>query len=71
MSDSEPEYINKMIEAIVGIEVEITKAEGKFKLGQNKDALDRSSVADQLRRRGQIEVADGVWNSPAQFDSGR
>lgn len=71
MSDSEPEYINKMIEAIVGIEVEITKVEGKFKLSQNKDERDRSNVADQLRKRGLIEVADGVWNTQTAGDSGR
>jgi len=71
MSDSEPEYINKMIEAIVGIEVKITRVEGKFKLSQNKDERDRSSAAEQVRKRGQIEVANGMWSSPAAGDPKR
>ena len=61
MADSEPDYINQMIGAIVGIEVDITRIEGKFKLSPNKDARDRSNAADQLRQRDKIEMARAMW----------
>jgi transcriptional regulator len=62
MADSEPGYIDQMLAAIVGLEVEITKVEGKFKLSQNKQARDRASAADQLRERGKVEVAGAMWD---------
>ncbi len=61
MADSEPGYIDQMLAEIVGLEVEITKVEGKFKLSQNKQARDRATAADQLRERGKIEVARAMW----------
>lgn len=62
MADSEPDYINQMIGAIVGLEVDITRIEGKFKLSQNKDARDRSNAANQLRQRDKIEMARAMWD---------
>ena len=64
MADSKPEYINQMIAAIVGLEVEITRVEGKFKLSQNKEERDRANASDQLRQRGKIEMARAMWDEP-------
>lgn len=69
MADSEPECINQMIAAIVGLEVEITKIEGKFKLSQNKEERDRSNAADQLRQRGKVEIAGAMWAEPGSQKS--
>ena len=33
-----------MLKVIVGIEIEVTRVEGKFKLSQNRDAADRTGV---------------------------
>jgi transcriptional regulator len=52
MTDSTPEYIDKMLTAIVGIEVEIAMIVGKWKLSQNKEERDRVSAAEQLRAHG-------------------
>lgn len=57
MSDSAPEYIDRMLAAIVGIEVEVTRMVGKSKIGQNKDARDRISAAEELRKRGEEALA--------------
>jgi len=53
MGDSAPEYIDGMLKAIVGIQVEITRIEGKAKLSQNREARDRLSAADTLLARGE------------------
>ena len=37
MGDSSPEYIDGMLEAIVGIEIAIDRLEGKSKLSQNRE----------------------------------
>jgi transcriptional regulator len=52
MGDSPGEYIDRMLEAIVGIEVAVTRLEGKAKLSQNRDARDRLNAADTLLARG-------------------
>jgi transcriptional regulator len=57
MTDSSPEYIDQLLTLIVGIEIEITKMVGKWKLSQNKEARDRANAADELRKRGEQEIS--------------
>jgi transcriptional regulator len=64
MGDSEREYIDMMVAAIVGIEVEIERLVGVAKLSQNKEQRDRLNVVDELRRRGQTEIADAMLRAP-------
>ena len=52
MGDSAPEYIDSMLKAIVGIEVAITRMEGKAKLSQNREVRDRQNAADMLMAKG-------------------
>lgn len=52
MTDSSKDYIDQMINAVVGIEIEIEKIVGKWKLSQNKEGLDRSTAASELQKRG-------------------
>jgi transcriptional regulator len=42
-----------MLKAIVGIQVEIKRIEGKAKLSQNRETRDRLSAADTLLARGE------------------
>ena len=44
VADAPPDYLEAMLKAIVGIEIEVTRVEGKFKLSQNRDAADRTGV---------------------------
>ena len=57
MADSSKEFIDHLLTLIVGIEVEIVKMEGKWKLSQNKDERDRRNAAEELRRRGEEGVS--------------
>src|ERR1700751_2514318 len=47
LSESEME---KMLKAIVGFSIEITRVEAKFKLGQNRSAEDQESMLRALQR---------------------
>jgi transcriptional regulator len=48
--DLPEDYRDKMIQGIVAFEMPITRIEGKFKLGQNRPAVDIEKVIDQLGR---------------------
>jgi transcriptional regulator len=65
MTDSAPEYIEQMLAAIVGIEVEVTRMVGKWKLSQNKEERDRVSAADELRKRGEERLSAAMLGAPA------
>ena len=44
VSDAPADYLDAALRAIVGIEIEVTRLEGKFKLSQNRTAEDRTGV---------------------------
>ena len=46
--DAPPEYIDKLLNAITGIEIPIERLEGKWKVSQNRPDEDRASVIDSL-----------------------
>lgn len=50
------EYQAKMLAAIVGFEIRITRLEGKFKLSQNRPAADRPLVIEALEQLGNDEA---------------
>jgi transcriptional regulator len=56
MGDAPPDFIEQMLSAIVGIEIEVTKLVGKAKLSQNKADADRLGAAEGLRARGTEET---------------
>jgi transcriptional regulator len=43
-----PDYVTGMLRGIVGLEIEITRLEGKLKLSQNRNAVDRRNVIAAL-----------------------
>jgi transcriptional regulator len=49
------EVMDKLLGQIVGFEIEITRLEGKWKLGQNRTAEDRQGAIDGLRQGGDAE----------------
>ncbi len=57
MTDSSPEFIDGMLAAIVGIEIEILRMVGKWKLSQNREERDRVGAAEELGRRGEHAMA--------------
>jgi transcriptional regulator len=60
MGDSTPEYIDSMLQAIVGIELAITRMEGKAKLSQNREDRDRLEAAQMLAQKGATELAEAM-----------
>jgi transcriptional regulator len=59
--DLPADYQRKMLQAIVGFEVPMTRVEGKFKLNQNRSAEDRQGVIEALR------AGDGEEQELAEF----
>jgi transcriptional regulator len=51
MGDAPPDYIAQMLGAIVGIEIEVTKLTGKWKLSQNKTPADIRHAGETLLAR--------------------
>ena len=50
VSDAPPAYIDKLLKAIVGIEIPLTRLEGKWKMEQKNSVQDRTRVALELSR---------------------
>ena len=63
MGDSAPEFINGLLQVIVGLEIEITRLTGKFKLGQNREARDLEGAATGLDGLGQHDLALAMRNA--------
>lgn len=49
LEDAPEEYVQMMLNAIVGIEIQITSLVGKFKLSQNRSAKDYAAVLGELK----------------------
>jgi transcriptional regulator len=55
--DAPPEFIDELLKSIVGIEIRITRLEGKWKVSQNRPAEDRAGVIAGLTRKGDANSA--------------
>ena len=51
MRDLPEAYLEAMLGGIVGVEIAVTRLEGKFKLSQNRPASDRPRIVAALERR--------------------
>ncbi|MFM0157375.1 FMN-binding negative transcriptional regulator [Paraburkholderia sediminicola] len=70
MGDAPADYIAQMLGAIVGLEIEVTRLVGKWKLGQNKEATDRRGAAEALLARTSDEqkaVGQAMLDAPPAF----
>jgi transcriptional regulator len=52
VADAPNDYVEKMLSAIVGIEIPIGKLIGKWKVSQNRSAVDRAGVVTGLQELG-------------------
>jgi transcriptional regulator len=57
IGDAPPDYIDKMLAAIVGIEIELTELKGKWKISQNQPPANRTGVVAGLRS---LDTADAA-----------
>ncbi|NIC43745.1 FMN-binding negative transcriptional regulator [Aquabacterium sp. A08] len=63
MGDAPPDYLDAMLQAIVGLEIAVTRWEGKAKLSQNKAPLDRQGAVEALQARGREGLAAAMSES--------
>ena len=52
VTDAPPDYIDKQLGAIIGLEIPITRLIGKWKVSQNRPAQDRDGVVEGLLQEG-------------------
>jgi transcriptional regulator len=70
MGDAPADFLTQMLGAIVGIEIEVTRLVGKWKLSQNKTAADRRGAAETLLARAgdqQQAVGQAMLDAPPPF----
>jgi transcriptional regulator len=57
VADAPADYIEQMLKAIVGIRIEVSRVEAKWKLSQNRSAADRAGVEQGLAQGGDGAIA--------------
>lgn len=69
MTDAPADFIEKQLEAIVGIEIPVTRLRGKWKVSQNRPAADREGVIRGLQEMGDVDataIADWIRRAGGQ-----
>lgn len=62
MSDAPKDYIQDQLSKIAAIRVENSSLVGKFKLSQNRDAIDRLNVAEAYKQKNKDDLAGFILN---------
>ena len=57
-----PEYKESMLNAIVGIEINITDIQCKYKLSQNRPEEDRVQIIEEHKKRGSSKLSKATKN---------
>lgn len=60
MSDAPADFIDTLLKSIVGIEIEITRLQGKRKLGQHKDERDIRGPGEALMANGSTVIGQAM-----------
>jgi transcriptional regulator len=60
MGDAPADYIDGLLKVIVGLEIQITRLVGKYKLGQNREERDRLGAAAGLGALGNNDLAQAM-----------
>jgi transcriptional regulator len=68
VNDAPADFIDVMLRGIVGVEIEIARIEGKWKVSQNRPEADRTGVYRGLRQENRIEIADLVGEHVTAID---
>jgi transcriptional regulator len=66
VSDAPGDFVQGMLNGIVGIRMPIVRLEGKVKMSQNRPAADQTGVVEGLRRDGQEDLAGAVLLATAK-----
>ena len=57
IDDQPAPYMSGMLRGIVGLDITVTRLEGKFKLSQNRPAADRPAIVTALDAGGDADAA--------------
>ncbi|MBR8142429.1 FMN-binding negative transcriptional regulator [Burkholderia sp. AU19243] len=60
MADAPKDYLDAMLQSIVGLQIEITRLVGKRKLGQNRTVDDMRGAADALIAEGHLAIGEAM-----------
>lgn len=60
VSDAPADYTDKLVSAIVGIEIKIDQLLGKWKVSQNRSRTDRANIASDLHQRSDTSNAQMI-----------
>ncbi|HKU00752.1 MAG TPA: FMN-binding negative transcriptional regulator [Paraburkholderia sp.] len=66
MGDAPQDYLDAMLKAIVGLEIEVTRLVGKSKLSQNKEARDIRGAGEALVARGCDDLGEPMLEIAAR-----
>jgi transcriptional regulator len=58
VADAPADFVDKLLGGIIGIEIAVTRLEGKWKVSQNRPAADRAGVVAGLEREGRKSGMD-------------
>ena len=70
MSDAPADFTDMLLKAIVGIEIEITRLQGKSKLSQNKEVRDIRGAGNALLEQGSTAIGQAMLASAEQKERG-
>jgi len=60
VSDAPEDFVQGMLNGIIGLELTLTRLQGKWKMSQNRPEADRDGVVDGLRQDGRRDLAEEV-----------
>lgn len=66
VSDAPPDFIDKQLAGIVGIEIPISRIAGKWKVSQNRPEADRAGIVRGLETDGGSAMAQAVSRGDAE-----
>jgi transcriptional regulator len=66
VSDAPPDFTERLIAQIVGIEIHLTRLQGKWKVSQNQPPENRNGVIKGLNESGKPEMAALVVSGPSR-----
>jgi len=58
VSDAPQEYIDKMLSAIVGLEIDISSISGKWKVSQNHPEVNKQGIVEGLSQEGENDAVN-------------
>jgi transcriptional regulator len=60
VTDAPADFVQGMLNGITGLELTITRLEGKWKMSQNRPVSERPGIVEGLREDGRPDLADAV-----------